>query len=131
MCASTSMPWGDAKVEERALQVDAAVPTADVPRVAPAIPVPVREVVRRPRVRREDDRDPLRAEPPRPHDERRVTDPTVAGGRAHEVQAARPIAGADDTQQGGPVAVAAPVDPDRARLREAARAHVLLARPTG
>ena len=100
----------------------------DVPRVAPPVAVGVREVVRRPGIRREHDCDAMRAELPRPDDERRVAHAPVRRSRPHEVEAARPFTGADDAQQGRAVAVGSPVDPDRSRHREAARLHVLLAR---
>src|SRR6185436_2074246 len=62
---------GNAEVEERSAEVDASMLARDVPRVAPPVTVSVREVVRRPGIRREHDCDAMRAEPPRPDDERR------------------------------------------------------------
>ena len=104
------------------------MPACDVPRVAPPVTVGVREVVRRPGIRREHDCDAMGAELPRPDDERRVAHAPVGRSRPHEVEAARPFAGTDDAQQGRAVAVGSPVDPNRPRHREAARLHVLLAR---
>ena len=117
------------EVEIRARQVDVALAAADVPGVAPAVAVRVGEVVRLPRLRREHDGNPLRAQPPGPHDERRVADAPVGGSRPHEVETTRPVARPHDPQNGRPVTVAGPVDPDRTGLREPARANVLLARP--
>src|SRR5207244_782473 len=63
---------GDAEVEEGTAQIHAPVASGDVPRIAPAIPVGIREVVRRPGVRREDDGDAVGSKTPRPDDERWV-----------------------------------------------------------
>src|ERR671926_107735 len=49
-------------------EVDAPDPPVHIPRVAPAVAVLVVEVVRLPRVRREDDGDAVRAEHTRPND---------------------------------------------------------------
>ena len=54
-------PVRDAEVEERPREVDRPGRAADVPAVAPAVAVRVPEVVRLPRVRREDDGDARRS----------------------------------------------------------------------
>ena len=105
-----------------------------VPRVAPAVPVGVAEVVGLPRVRRHHDRDaaPL-AEGRRADHERRVADPAVVRGQLDEVDPGRP--GAEGTVQRRPAVTRLPldrhrlVDGDAVHQRVAVRARVLAARP--
>src|SRR5439155_27284612 len=85
----------DTGVQVRTADVDGAARAVDVPAVPPAVAVRVGEVVGLPRVRRQNDRDPARAERTRTHDEGGVTHAVTAGGDADEVQAARPVADPD------------------------------------
>ena len=102
--------------------------SGDVPRIPPTVAVGVREVVGRPGIGREDDRNAVSPQSPRPDDERGVPHAAVGGGCAEEVEAARPIARAYDSEEGRAVPMRAPVDPNRSRLRDAAGLHVLVAR---
>ena len=83
-----------APAEEHPAEARRALRPLRVPRVAPAVPVGVPEVVGLPGVRRDHDRDSARrAERGRPDDERRVADPAVVRRQLHEVDTRRP--GAD------------------------------------
>ena len=119
---------GNAEIEERTFQVDGAISSRDVPRISPTVPVCVPEVVGGPRVRSEDDRDAVFAEPSRVHDERRVADASVVRLRAYEVQTARPVARAHHAQERGRVAMTGPIDRNRTRLCRSGCLHVLLTR---
>ena len=114
----------DSEVEERPSQVDRVGQAAHVPRVAPAVPVRVREVVGLPGLRREHDGDPRAAEGPRSHDERRIADASVVGADTQEVEAARPVARTHDTNRCGCVAMRRPVDARGCCHRLAARAQI-------
>ena len=114
----------DAEVEERALEVDRPCRAAHVPAVAPAVAVRVPEVVRLPRVRREDDGDARGRAAPR-DDERGVADSPVRGAQPQEVEPARPVPRPHHAQRTRSVAMRSPVDSDRARHRRAGGPEVL------
>ena len=122
----------DSRVGVRPVDVDSAKGPVHVPAVSPAVAVGVGEVVRLPGVRRQNDRDPARAEHGRTDDKRRVADPAVAGRDPHEIEAACPLADpdADGTRR---VPVSPPGDCRRRgdRARVGLRIRCALAVPKG
>ena len=101
-----------AGTHERPVEPGAPALARRVPRVAGPVPVEVVEVVRLPRIRREDDRDPRPRRRRRAHDERRLRE-RLAHAEPRDVDARRPRTDADSRHSA--------VDGARARHGDARR----------
>jgi hypothetical protein len=103
--------------EEGAVEPHRAGRAAGVPGVADAVAVLVPEVVCLPRVRGQDDGDPVPSEPGRPDDQRRVSDPAIGGGETRVVEAGRPVPD-PNADPGRAVRMRPPADRDGPRYRD-------------